>query len=172
MPRTTIGDVELEYAVRPHDATYAFHFQDGVYRFRQWTWGEKNRVTDAATSLDPDSGQLRIDIAQFNELLLATCLVEAAELDSISPETLRGLHPVLGDTLLSMALWVNEVGVADKKSGPAGGARAAAASGPDSLSVVPGVRVDPTASARSTGGGYRKIRADSGRAGPPSSWTR
>ena len=156
----------LDYTVRPEDGTYAFLVQDGAYRFRQWTWGEKNRVTDAAASLDPESGELRIDIATFNELLLAACLVEASTLESISQETLRGMHAVLGDTLLSIALWVNEVAVADKKSGGPGGARASAPSGPDPVSLVPGVRLDSVAGAHAASGGYREVRVDSGRAGP------
>ena len=50
----------------------------GTYTFRQWTWGEKNRATAAAAQEDANSGQLRFDLALFNEMMLASCL-EAAD---------------------------------------------------------------------------------------------
>ena len=107
---------EYRYSVQPEDGTYAFVVDGGEYRFRQWTWGEKNRITDAAAVADLDSGQLRVDIARFNELMLATSLVEAAGMPSITPAALRDLNPVLGDALLAVALWVNELPAAGKKN--------------------------------------------------------
>jgi hypothetical protein len=95
------------------DGSYCFSVDGQRYRFRQWTWGEKNRVTDASTALDPASGRLRVNIARFNELLLGTCLVSG--LESVTPAALRGLNPVLGDTLLSIAYWVNELPDSAKK---------------------------------------------------------
>src|SRR5215210_7956793 len=104
------------YAVRPEDGTYVFEVDGGCYRFRQWTWGEKNRVTDAAAIADPDTGVVRVDIARFNELMLATSLVEADDLPSITPAHLRDLNPVLGDALLTIAFWVNELPAEEKKT--------------------------------------------------------
>jgi hypothetical protein len=80
--------------------------------------GRKNRVTDAAAATDPASGRLRVNIARFNELMLATSLTEADSLASVEPAALRALNPVLGDTLLSIAYWVNELPDAEKKASP------------------------------------------------------
>ena len=110
---------EYRYSVYPEDGTYAVVVDGGEYRFRQWTWGEKNRITDAAAVADLDSGQLRVDIARFNELMLATSLVAAAGMPSITPAALRDLNPVLGDTLLAIAFWVNELPAAEKKTSSA-----------------------------------------------------
>jgi len=107
---------DVRYSVRPEDNTYVFVVDGGEYRFRQWTWGEKNRVTDAAATADPDSGLLRVDIARFNELMLAASLVEAETIPSITPAALRELNPVLGDALLAIAFWVNELPSAEKKN--------------------------------------------------------
>jgi hypothetical protein len=107
---------DYRYTVRPEDNTYVFEVDGGGYRFRQWTWGEKNCVTDAATAVDPDSGLLRVDIARFNELMLATSLVEAETIPSITPAALRNLNPVLGDALLAIAFWINELPMAEKKT--------------------------------------------------------
>ena len=114
-----IDDREYRYTLRLEDGTFLFEVNGGRYRFRQWTWGEKNRVTDAATIADPDSGRLRVDIARFNELMLASSLVEADAVASITPASLRELNPVLGDTLLAIACWVNELPATEKKSSSA-----------------------------------------------------
>ena len=111
-----IDGQEYHYTLRLEDGTYLFQFDGGCCRFRQWTWGEKNRVVDAATIADPASGRLRVDIARFNELMLATTLVEADAITAITPEALRQLNPVLGDTLLSVAYWANELPAAEKKA--------------------------------------------------------
>ena len=111
-----IGGQEYPYAVRPEDGTYLFRVDGDRYRFRQWTWGEKNRVTDAATTVDADSGRLRVDIARFNELMLAATLVEAETVSPITPAALRELNPVLGDALLEIAYWVNELPATEKKT--------------------------------------------------------
>ena len=165
MTHIVIDGRDFAYSLRPADGTYEFHISGGTYRFRQWTWGEKNRVTDASTVLDPDTGRLRIDIALFNELLLASTLVESDALASITPESVRELNPVLGDTLLSLAYWVNEVPVEDKKSDARGAAGAAYAPVPDDLQTLPGVRLDARPGRSTASGRYRDIRADSGRAG-------
>ena len=138
---------EYRYSLHPEDGTYLFVVDGGEYRFRQWTWGEKNRVTDAAAVADPDSGLLRVDIARFNELMLATSLIEADTIPSITPAALRDLNPVLGDALLAVAFWVNELPAAEKKTARRA-PRPAGASGPDHLSLVPGVRLDAVGSAR------------------------
>ena len=148
---------EYRYSVHPEDGTYAFVVDGGKYRFRQWTWGEKNRITDAATA-ELDSGQLRVDIARFNELMLATSLVEAEGMPSITPAALRDLNPVLGDTLLAIAFWVNELPAAEKKT-PRRPPRPVGAPGSDHLSAVPGVRLDAAASARPAGRGHREAGA-------------
>jgi len=159
-----IDGCEYLYTVRPDDGTYVFVVGGDEYRFRQWTWGEKNRVTDAAAVADPESGLLRVDIARFNELMLATSLVVADTIPSITPAALRDLNPVLGDALLAVALWVNELPAAEKKtSGRA--PRSASAPGPDHLSLVQGVRLDAVASARPAGRRRREAGADPQRAG-------
>jgi hypothetical protein len=112
----TINDQELYYIPHPVDGTYTFQVNGCSYRFRQWTWGEKNRVTDAATVIDAVSGRLRLDIARFNELMLATSLVETEPAMPITLDALHQLHPVLGDTLLAIAYWVNELPVTEKKT--------------------------------------------------------
>lgn len=104
------------YTSCPEDGTYLFDVNGAGYRFRQWTWGEKNLVVDASTVADPANGRLRVDIARFNELMLATSLVEAPAIGSINVMALRRLNPVLGDTLLSMAYWVNELPASQKKA--------------------------------------------------------
>ena len=119
MPETRTARIEgQEYAfrLRPEDGTYVFEVDGGSYRFRQWTWGEKNRVIDAATVAEPASGRLRVDIARFNELMLTASLVEAEGLDPVTPAALSQLNPVLGDELLSIAFWVNEVPAEKKKA--------------------------------------------------------
>jgi hypothetical protein len=161
MPQVVIDGCSFAYSLGA-DGSYAFEVEGREYRFRQWTWGEKNRVTDAATTFEPDSGRLRIDIARFNELMLATCLV-----GSHTPSALRELNPVLGDTLLAIALWVNELAEADKKRLGPGTPGTAPASGPDDLSVVPGVRLDPRTGRQPALGRHREVRADPRRAGAP-----
>jgi len=151
----TIDGQELAYSASAADGTYAFQVTGGEYRFRQWTWGEKNRVIDASTQLDVETGHLRVDIARFNELMLSTSLVP-----SISPEALRELNPVLGDTLLAIAYWVNEVPAQDKKRVDPGAAGAAWTSGPDALPAMSGVRLDTFAGARANSGGHREVRND------------
>jgi hypothetical protein len=111
-----IDGQEYSYTRQPEDGAYLFQVNGAYYRFRQWTWGEKNRVTDASVVFDRASGRMRIDIARFNELLLMTCLVEAETLAVITPETLRQLNPVLGDTLLAIAYWISELPESEKKS--------------------------------------------------------
>ena len=112
----TINDQELCYILHPVDGTYLFQVNGCAYRFRQWTWGEKNRVTNAATVIDTTSGRLRLDIARFNELMLVTSLVETEPAMPITLDALHQLNPVLGDTLLAIAYWVNELPVAEKKT--------------------------------------------------------
>ncbi len=109
-----IGDREYPYTRRHEDGAYEFEIDGAGYRFRQWLWGEKNRVIDAATVTGAD-GSLRVDLARFNELMLATSLLHADGLESVTPQALRQLNPVLGDTLLAVAYWVNEL-PAEKKS--------------------------------------------------------
>src|SRR5438034_9098524 len=111
----SIDGRDYPYTVDASDGSHCFAINGHRYRFRQWTWGEKNRVTGAAAITDPTSGRLRVDIARFNELILATSLTEADSLASITPTTLRALNPVLGDTLLAIAYWVNELPDAEKK---------------------------------------------------------
>jgi hypothetical protein len=112
----TINAQEFCYTPWPADGTYRFQVNGCAYRFRQWTWGEKNRVTDASTVIDATSGRLRLDIARFNELMLVTSLVETEPAMPITLDALHQLNPVLGDTLLAIAYWVNELPVAEKKT--------------------------------------------------------
>jgi hypothetical protein len=158
----TIDGEALPYSVNAADGSYAFQVGGETYRFRQWTWGEKNRVVDASTTLDVETGRLRVDIARFNELMLATCLVPAC-----APEALRELNPVLGDRLLAVAYWVSEVPVQDKKRADASGTGASGPPGSDTVSAVSGVRVDAVAGARADGGRHREVRSDPRRAGAP-----
>ena len=116
LPIANVRGQEYPYDLRPEDGTYRFEIDGASYRFRQWMWGEKNRVIDAATVTEPADGSLRIDLARFHELMLATSLVEADGLDVVTPEALRQLNPVLGDTLLNIAYWVNELPAKKKKS--------------------------------------------------------
>ena len=147
---------EYRYLIRPEDGTYLFQVDGGSYRFRQWTWGEKNRVTDAATDVDPATGRLHVDIARFNELMLATSLVEADSLAPITPAALRQLNPVLGDTLLAIAYWVNELPATEKKT-PRRPPRTPATPGPDHLSDVPGIWLDSPAGTLPAGSRRREI---------------
>lgn len=103
------------YSVDPSGRVVA-KVAGGSYTFRQWTWGEKNRATAAAAQEDARSGQLRFDLALFNELLLASCLETAEGLGEISPSTLRALPANLGDQLLSLAYWVNDPDDQQKKN--------------------------------------------------------
>jgi len=112
----SIDGREYVYSVAIDDGSYCFSVDGACYRFRQWTWGEKNRVTDAATATDPATAHLRVNVALFNELMLARCLVSADGLESVTPAALRALNPVLGDTLLSIAYWVNELPDSAKKA--------------------------------------------------------
>ena len=116
MRTAAIDGREYAYSVDAEDGSYRFDIDGRGFRFRQWTWGDKNRVTDAATTSDPSSGRLRLNIARFNELMLESTLVEADSLVAVTPESLRGLNPVLGDTLLAIACWVNELRDAEKKA--------------------------------------------------------
>lgn len=86
------------------------------YIFRQWTWGEKNRATSVAAQEDARTGQLRFDLALFNEMMLASCLVAAEHLPEISAATLRALPANVGDQLLLLAYWVNDPDDQQKKN--------------------------------------------------------
>ena len=114
--RAHIDGQEFDYTLYPEDATHLFQVDNGQYRFRQWTWGEKNRVIDASVVTDTAGNRLRLDIARFNELMLATSLVQADTITPINSEALRQLNPVLGDALLSIAYWVNELPSTEKKT--------------------------------------------------------
>jgi hypothetical protein len=96
-----------------HDAEQRLHtFEDdfGVYRFKEWTWGEKNAATRASVVLDEGMGDFHIDTAGFNEALLAASLVEAkvdGQIVEATPSALRDLKASLGDKLLSLAQWAS-----------------------------------------------------------------
>lgn len=111
-----VEDREVPFTLRSEDGTYVFEVDGGHYRFRQWTWGEKNRVIDAATITDPADGRLRVDVARLNELMLAASMVEAAGMEAVTPSALGQLNPVLGDVLLALAYWVNELPAGKKKT--------------------------------------------------------
>jgi hypothetical protein len=110
MRTASIDGRDYAYSVDAEDGSYRFDIDGRSFCFRQWTWGDKNLVTDAATTTDPSSGRLRLNIARFNELMLASTLI------GVTPESLRGLNPVLGDTLLAIACWVNELRDSEKKA--------------------------------------------------------
>ena len=114
MSTACIEGRDYPYSIDANDGTYHFDIDGHRYRFRQWTWGEKNRVADAA--IDATKGRLRVNVARFNELMLATTLMETDALASITPDSLGGLNPVLGDTLLAIAFWVNELPDEEKKA--------------------------------------------------------
>jgi hypothetical protein len=112
--------VELEgrrfaYSIDAHGRVVA-KVEGGIYVFRQWTWGEKNRATAVAAQEDARTGQLRFDLALFNEMMLASCLEAAEGLQEICPATLRALPANLGDQLLLLAYWVNEPDGQKKKT--------------------------------------------------------
>ncbi len=159
-----IRDREYPYTLRPEDGVYVFEIDGARYRFRQWLWGEKNRVIDAATVTEA-GGSVRVDLARFNELMLATSLVDADGLKTVTPQALRQLNPVLGDTLLALAYWVNELPPEKKKLDRGAPARRTAPR-PGHLPAVPGIRLDPTAGPRAACRRGRRAGLDPRRARP------
>ena len=92
---------------------HRFEIDGQAYGFKRWTWGEKNRVVSESISLHPTTGQFKIDTGLFNELMLGAVLSEAPF--EVTLSNLRELDPVLGDQLLRIAQWVNEISDAEKK---------------------------------------------------------
>lgn len=110
----TIDGADHNYTYDAQAKVYQFEIDGQVYSFKRWTWGEKNRIVSESISLDPAMGQFQVNTGLFNELMLAAVLKEAPF--EVTLSNLRELDPVLGDQLLRIAQWVNEISDVEKKS--------------------------------------------------------
>jgi len=105
---------KFSYIYDPKTDTYKFKLPGGNHAFAPWTWGEKNQVTNECTKIDPVIGKVELDVACFSEKMLLATLKEAPF--EITLENLRNLPASLGDTLLSVAYWVNGLSAREKKN--------------------------------------------------------
>ncbi len=90
-----------------------------VFKFKMWTWGEKNDATGRSIKFDSESGRMKIDLQSFNEsLLLATLKEIQMDGKTVMPDTdiLRNLDAATGDRLVQIAQEVNNISESEKKT--------------------------------------------------------
>jgi hypothetical protein len=113
-PLKTVTINRQEYRFSHHTGAneYTFVVEDSRCRFKPWTWGEKNRITNECIAFNPDANQFEVNTIAFNEKMLANTMKEV-EIDGqkTTPtlETVRGFKAALGDRLLMIAQWVNAI---------------------------------------------------------------
>jgi hypothetical protein len=106
----SLGDGTFSHVHGAEQGLHTFENGTSVYRFKEWTWGQKNAATSASVVFDQESGGFRIDTTRFNEAMLTASLVEATvdgEPLEASLPALRELKASLGDGILQLAQWVN-----------------------------------------------------------------
>ena len=98
----------------PRTEMYELALGQDRYRFREWTWGEKNDISNRSVVYDPAGDGFRVNVATFNEGMLQATLVEAPF--EVTLENLRRLPASQGDALLGAAQWVSRLAATEKKS--------------------------------------------------------
>jgi hypothetical protein len=110
--KITIGDHEYEFLHNPKDNSYSFIIDNNHFRFKRWTWGEKNRITNECVTFNPEIKQFEVNTVAFNEKMLARTLI-GANIDGkdLDPtlDTIRDFNASLGDQLLLIAQWINSI---------------------------------------------------------------
>ena len=92
---------------------------DYTFKFRTWTWGEKNSILSQCAIWDDSSQQMRISTQRFNELMLLTTLAQVKIKEktvTLTLEFLQNLDARLGDVLLETAQEFNEISLNEKKN--------------------------------------------------------
>ena len=93
--------------------------EDYTFKFKTWTWGEKNRIFSQCALWDDSSQQMRISTQSFNEMMLLATLTEVKLKDqpiTLALEFLQNLDARLGDALLETAQELNEISLNEKKN--------------------------------------------------------
>jgi hypothetical protein len=107
-----IGKRTLRYRRISNQQRYEFSLPHGIFGFQAWNWEAKNRVFDACISFDASLQEFRLNVPQFNEMLLMTTM-KSARLDGkeahIDLTMIRNLNAALGDLLLEICRWVNHL---------------------------------------------------------------
>jgi hypothetical protein len=112
LQRVTIDGQEYEFSNHPGAEEYTFLVEGKRCRFKRWTWGEKNRITNESVAFNPAAKRFEVNTIAFNEKMLTNTMVEMENNgQKIKPtlETVRGFNAALGDRLLMIAQWVNAI---------------------------------------------------------------
>lgn len=113
-PLQTVTINHREYRFSHHTGAneYTFVVEDNHCRFKPWTWGEKNRITNECIDFNPGANQFEVNTITFNEKMLANTMKEMesnGQKTTPTLETVRGFKAALGDQLLMIAQWVNAI---------------------------------------------------------------
>ncbi|UCE74324.1 MAG: hypothetical protein JSV56_01100, partial [Methanomassiliicoccales archaeon] len=77
LQEVTIDNHHYENSHNQKDNTYLFIFDNNRFKFKRWTWGEKNRIINECITLNPGSELFEVNPVEFNEKILAQTLIEA-----------------------------------------------------------------------------------------------
>jgi hypothetical protein len=106
----TINGREYEFSHHTGTNEFTFKVGDNRYRFKRWTWGEKNRITNECAAYNHAANRFEVNTIAFNEKMLTNTMKEMDSNDQKTKPTLdtvRGFNAALGDQLLMIAQWVN-----------------------------------------------------------------
>ena len=110
--KTNIGSQEYKFSHNARDNSYAFIVDSDQFKFKRWTWGEKNRISNECVTFNPATSQFEVNTVAFNEKMLAETLIEI-DIDGkkLNPtlDTIRDYKATLGDQLLMISQWVNSI---------------------------------------------------------------
>ncbi|MGD2088496.1 MAG: hypothetical protein PVH61_20130 [Candidatus Aminicenantes bacterium] len=112
LQRVTIDGREYEFAHHPGTEEYTFLVEGKRCRFKRWTWGEKNRITNECVAFNPTTNRFEVNTIAFNEKMLTHTMKELeSDGQKTKPtlDTVRGFNAALGDQLLMIAQWVNAI---------------------------------------------------------------
>jgi hypothetical protein len=106
--------VKESYDLKPEGELLVTEIPSGSgqrYGFRRWTWGEKNALSAQCTILNPISGLLSYNSAQFNlGLILATVKKEVNNVFvPLTSEEINSMDSRLGERLSQITQQLNLV---------------------------------------------------------------
>jgi len=106
---------ELEITFTKERAPLAPENQLGVYKLRRWSWTEKQRaIQTATTSIDKERGIIAWDTTIYYEQMLLITVRKSPDGFEWNPENLSILDPDIGDALQQGCLTVNTISGQEK----------------------------------------------------------
>lgn len=120
LQKVTIEGREYEFSHDPGKNDYTFDLDSGRFRFKRWSWGEKNRVTNQCVVFNPGTNRFEVNTIAFNEKMLAATMIETemkGQKSKPTLETVKGFNAALGDQLLTIAQWINAIDTGGGDSG-------------------------------------------------------